>query len=45
MGVPDTANSAFPVDDSIRRLVVPAYDDPGAREAQQTSAYALKISS
>jgi hypothetical protein len=45
MGVPDTAKSAFPVDDSIRRLVVPGHGDPNARQAQQTSAYALKISS
>jgi hypothetical protein len=44
MGVRDTANSAFPVDDSIRRLVVPEHDDTKAREAQQTSASALKIS-
>jgi hypothetical protein len=45
MGVLDTANSAFPVDDSIRRLVVPKHDDPNAWESQQTSANALKISS
>jgi hypothetical protein len=44
MGVRDTANSAFPVDDSIRRLVVPGHDDTKTHEAQQTSANAVKIS-
>jgi hypothetical protein len=34
--------SAFPIDDSVRRLVVPSYDDPGFREAQESMSRCSK---